>query len=395
MQARSMAADRYFGLDWLRIAAFAILILYHIGMFFVPWGWHVKSAQPVEWVQWPMMAVNPWRLLLLFLISGVVSRSLMAKLAVPARFASVRSSRLLIPLLAGMAVFVAPQPWFELTDRGAYSDSFLHFWLNDYAEFGASRGTPLPTWNHLWFVAYLWAYSMLLAGLSALPPRVRANMQRAFDSLFAGWRLFVLPFGWFFVARVMLFPEFGETHAMVDDPYAHAIYGFAFFFGVGLARSTGVWEVILTHWKRLLLVAAGACAAMFLVHTASGGEDPAHIAKALTRTMLAWCAILGLLGFAQVHLHHDGPARRYLTEAIFPYYIVHQTIIIAAGFLLKRSAAGTGLEFLGILLATVAGCAVTYEIARRINWLRPILGLKRKGKAPAKLPVAGLATNES
>ena len=110
---------------------------------------------------------------------GVVSRALLGKLATPRGFAASRSARLAVPLLAGMVLFVAPQPWFELRDQGAYSEGFLHFWLNDYFEFGGSRGTPLPTWNHLWFVVYLWAYSLVLAGLAALPAAARARTASA------------------------------------------------------------------------------------------------------------------------------------------------------------------------------------------------------------------------
>jgi len=51
-----MNGTRHYGMDWLRIGAFALLIFYHIGMYFVPWGWHVKIAQPRDWVQIPMMA---------------------------------------------------------------------------------------------------------------------------------------------------------------------------------------------------------------------------------------------------------------------------------------------------------------------------------------------------
>lgn len=218
MQATTAISGRQYGLDWLRIGAFTLLILYHIGMFFVPWGWHVKSATPVEWAIWPMMAVNPWRLMLLFVISGVVSRALLAKLASPGGFAASRSARLAVPLLAGMVLFVAPQPWFELRDRGAYEAGFFHFWLHDYFEFGGSRDTPLPTWNHLWFVAYLWAYSLVLAGLAALPGRLRKQLQQGFDALFSGWRLVLLPMVWLALARLVLHPLFGETHALVDDP---------------------------------------------------------------------------------------------------------------------------------------------------------------------------------
>ena len=59
-------AIRHLGMDWLRIGAFALLILYHIGMVFVPWGWHVKSEPTIDWVAIPMLATNGWRLPLLF-----------------------------------------------------------------------------------------------------------------------------------------------------------------------------------------------------------------------------------------------------------------------------------------------------------------------------------------
>lgn len=383
MQAATVMNGRQYGLDWLRIGAFALLIFYHIGMFFVPWGWHVKAAEPVAWAVWPMMAVNPWRLLLLFVISGVVSRALLAKLAAPGAFAASRSVRLLVPLAAGMVLFVAPQPWFELRDRGAYDGGFWHFWLNDYFEFGGSRGTPLPTWNHLWFVAYLWAYTMALAGLAALPTAVRARLQRAFDAVFSGWRLVVLPIVWLACARFVLHPAFGETHALIDDPYAHAIYGFAFCFGVALARSQPAWSTILDNWQRLLGLAALACAALLTVHAASDGTAAWEAARALSRSVLAWSAILGLVGFAQTRLHRDGPLRRYLTEAIFPFYIAHQTIIVAAGFWLKQADVQPELAFGVILLTTLLGCALTYEVARRIGWLRPLVGLKPRTAPPA------------
>jgi glucans biosynthesis protein C len=117
-------------------------------------------------------------------------------------------------------------------------------------------------------------------------------------------------------------------------------------------------------------------AAMFAAHGLSDGTPMWDTARLLARAVLAWTAILGLLGFAQLRLHHDGPVRRYLTEAIFPYYIAHQTIIVAAGFWLKQAGAQPELAFGAILLTTMFGCALTYEIARRVNWLRPLLGLK-------------------
>ena len=71
--------DRHYGLDWLRIGAFGLLIFYHVGMVFVPWDFHVKTSHPAEWVAIPMLATNSWRLMLLFVVSGYASRALLLK----------------------------------------------------------------------------------------------------------------------------------------------------------------------------------------------------------------------------------------------------------------------------------------------------------------------------
>ncbi|MGB2176413.1 MAG: acyltransferase family protein, partial [Hyphomonas sp.] len=68
------AFPRRYDLDWLRIIAFGLLIFYHTGMFYVTWGWHVKSVHVGPDAEWAMMLLNPWRLALLFFISGVALR---------------------------------------------------------------------------------------------------------------------------------------------------------------------------------------------------------------------------------------------------------------------------------------------------------------------------------
>ena len=63
---------RRYDIDALRVFAFGLLILFHVGMFYVAeWGWHVKSNYPVEWLQLPMAFTSQWRMPLLFMISGL------------------------------------------------------------------------------------------------------------------------------------------------------------------------------------------------------------------------------------------------------------------------------------------------------------------------------------
>ncbi len=106
------ARPRHFGMDWLRIGAFALLILNHLGMFFVPWDWHVKTARPMDWVAIPMLATNSWRLVLLFIVSGFASAMIFQRRPAPGKFLRERSARLMIPVLFAAIFIIPPQLWF-------------------------------------------------------------------------------------------------------------------------------------------------------------------------------------------------------------------------------------------------------------------------------------------
>ncbi|KQP23068.1 acyltransferase [Pseudorhodoferax sp. Leaf267] len=145
---------RRYDLDWLRIGAFGLLNGYHVGMLYVPWAFHVKSAYsggPLTTAL--MLALNPWRLSLLFVVSGLATGYMMRTLDRNA-LARRRAWRLGIPLLFSMVVAVVPQVYFEVIDAGRYQGSFLAFWSR-YLRGDQRFRTPIPTWNHLWFVAYL------------------------------------------------------------------------------------------------------------------------------------------------------------------------------------------------------------------------------------------------
>ncbi len=107
--------DRRYDLDWLRIIAFGLLILYHCGMFYVSWDWHVKSRFASDAIEPLMMLTNPWRLTLLFLISGAATRFMADKMSVW-KLTGSRMGRLWPPLLLAMFVIVPPQSYFEIVE---------------------------------------------------------------------------------------------------------------------------------------------------------------------------------------------------------------------------------------------------------------------------------------
>jgi fucose 4-O-acetylase-like acetyltransferase len=128
-------------------------------MYYVTWDWHVKSPHASSAIEPLMMLTSPWRLSLLFLVSGVATAYLFERRSARG-FLGQRSVRLLVPLLFGMAVIVPPQSYLEVVEKLSYAGTYADF-LKLYftAYHGFCRGSDcliLPTWNHLWFVAYLW-----------------------------------------------------------------------------------------------------------------------------------------------------------------------------------------------------------------------------------------------
>ncbi len=375
--------ERHYGMDWLRIGAFGLLIFYHIGMVFVPWGFHVKTAQPMDRVVIPMLATNSWRLLLLFVVSGFASRALLAKGGGVYRFVASRTTRLLLPLLFGIVVIVPVQPWVELVTQHGYTGNFLPFLLHDYFHFGAIAGIVLPTWNHLWFVFYLWAYTLVLAALVALIGQI--SLQAAFDTVFGNVLVWLLPAAWLILVAAWLFPGVAPTNAFFGDWVSHIQYLPGFLFGFALAGSRPTMVAIRRWWQPAAATALLSYLAVAAIEWRWPGSAmpswPYGLIFAGARSLQGWSTIIALVGLADRYLNHDHPWRATLTEAVFPFYLIHQTIIVLVEFLLLPLALSPVVEFGILALATVAGCWIFYLAGREIRWLRPLIGLRRRSSS--------------
>lgn len=386
-------------LDWLRIGAFGLLILFHVGMFYVPWQWEVKSPRVLPWLQVPLDWSTPWRLLLLFVVSGAATRFMSLRLS-PRDLFIKRSLYLLPPLVFALAVVTPPQMYVRAIEQFDYTGSFSAF-LRRYFSFDHSFCRPddclvMPNWNHLWFVAYLWVYTVLLLVALALVPNLFAGIQARGEALLRGSRLLVLPALTLGLAHIALAHFFPETHDITNDWYLHTIYLATFLFGFLFVFSKPLWsDLVKRRW--LALVIGIAC---YATHTAYELHFHGHAIPMAVKLPMSlvfgfeqWSWVVAMMGFARLYLAgRDGSVRRYLTEAIFPYYIVHQFTIVLVGHALARLGLPLPIEAALLLTATVASCALAYEVARRLPLLRPWFGLKRmptQNALPAPLVRAG------
>lgn len=387
-------------LDWIRVGAFFLLILYHVGMFYVPWEWHVKSPHPVEALEPVMLLTNPWRLTLLFLVSGSATRFMADKVSVGA-LTWARIARLLPPLLFAMLVIVPPQSYYQVVEYAAahpgWSGSVDGFWLK-YATASGHWCSPqgcliTPTWNHMWFVAYLLFYTLVLAALLLVWRRLGEHLQVAAERVLSGSGLILWPILFLGLLRATLYVRYGETHALVGDHYVHAVSFSAFLLGFGLAKSEVLRQrLIVARWPALGLAAVAYAAWATFAYIYRGDTPvPPHGLRLVMRFVQptdAWCAIVAILGFGAKHLNRGGPVLRYLTLGVFPFYLVHQTLIVTAAHHLAKLGLPQPLEAVILIVFTFAGCLATYEIVRRIPGVRLLFGLKGQSAAVANRPPA-------
>jgi hypothetical protein len=376
--------QRRYDLDWVRSGAFLLLILYHIGMYYVTWDWHVKSPNASAAIEPLMLLTSPWRLSLLFLVSGVATAYLLERRGWQ-RFFGQRSVRLLVPLVFGMLVIVPPQSFLEVVEKVQYPGSYAEFmglYLTGYQGFCRDGDCLiLPTWNHLWFVAYLWAYTLVLYAAVRAFPAVVPRLHEWVERRFVGLGLLVWPIVYLAAARMLLAVRFPSTHALVDDWYNHAVYAPVFVLGFALAGTRAPWETVeRLRWHALGFAVLG-WAFLCIWHGIYGAGVVPLPSIGLRRiwqlvfSAQIWLAIVAILGFARRHLNQDNAARRYLTAAIFPVYILHQTVIVVAAHALQPVGLDPALEGALLVLVTVAMCFLGYEAIRRVTVLRPLFGL--------------------
>lgn len=381
--------QRHYGMDWLRVGAFVMLIFYHVGFSFTPWGFQTPTRGVVSWAEIPLLGLSAWRLALLFAISGYASAALYARERDTGTFLKSRLMRLGVPLLFGLTVIVPPQPYMGLLNSG-YAHGYGYFLFHDAFSFRRVIHENLPAVMHLWFVIYLLAYTMALSvALMLLPDRWRTALRQGAQKLLAG--PFLLPLGCLATYAVRA-PGDGwtDTHDLFTDLVAHLHYGGMFLFGFLLRGSEPLRQAIARQWRPALVVGLAGYAFVALeawyfpgnVRTPRAWIEPLDFAKSVQ----CWGTVIALFGIADRFWNRDARWRGTLAEAVFPVFIAHQTVMVLVSYWLRDKGLTALPEFL-VLCGTVAGGSWLFYLAgREIGPLRPLIGLKRA--KPSRRPKA-------
>ena len=362
--------ERKHFLDWLRVIAFFLLILFHVGLLYVSWGYNLKSERISTDLEYAMNLLSPWRLALLFFISGVASRFLVARLGAGG-FAKDRLRRLLPVLLLGMLVINPVQVYVEVLDKGVFEDGYLDFWFGPYLRNGYYPYRMTPAWDHLWFLLYLLVYAMALAAV--LSAR-RAAEARAIGPL---W-LVVVPGAWLVASDLLVSEVHPATLGFFYDWANHIRWIGVYFAGAICGSQQGFWDLLRVRRRTLALTSA----ALLIAHLASMALDfgipwDSIVFNALSG-LYGWSVILTLCGYAAEHWNRPSRALSYLNEAILPVYVFHQPVMLVLAYNLFPLRLPVPVEVALLILGTGVGSFLGYEIfARRTRVLRFLFGLRQ------------------
>jgi hypothetical protein len=372
--------ERRYDLDWLRILVFGLLIFYHIGMLYVAnWGFHFKSVYQSETLANFMLIVEPWRMASLWVISGIAIRFILVKVSL-LRYTFVRSLRLLLPLLFGVLVIVPPQLYVEMTANGALDMSYWQFYLAMFTDnniiFVNYQPGIWPHWdvNHLWYLRSLWEYSLAIILLLPL-------LNSSLITNTSNW-LFKQHLG--VMLLILSVPIFIIQITWEQDTNRYPL-GFTFLlYGYLIGWHKSFWQQLKVNVKPLLLTFS-----LFLVTfislyntvwlTLDESTPPwLMIISMLIYSVVRVVGVLIVLALAYKYLNKKSPLLSYFNDAVYPFYILHQTIIIVLAYNLAPMALGPVFEPIVVILLTILLCFIGFEVIRRVDILKPLFGVKIK-----------------
>ena len=190
----------------------------------------------------------------------------------------------------------------------------------------------------------------------------------------------------FLIWGTWLWERFPTTHKLVDDWYNHARYFAVFLIGFGLVRSVRLWDGLGKLRLLSLILALFSYAA--IVFYVRGGEL-SHYWSALAaieapvRGLIwsanSWLWIMAIVGYAQVWLNYPSPGVRYANQAVYCWYILHQTFIVLGVYWLRTyfpdSALGPVMEPIAVAVFTCFGCWLGYTVIKRVPGVRAAFGI--------------------
>ncbi|MDX2169947.1 MAG: acyltransferase family protein [Deltaproteobacteria bacterium] len=402
-----MSPERRYDIDWLRVFATYLLLLFHVGMVFNPAPfYHVRNTD-VSFVFLVVCGfIGLWHMPLFFLLAGWSASSSLA-LRGSGGFLRERFFRLCVPLVAACVLLMPAIKYLELSNgldanySGLYVDPRLQESFRQVIPTGLPVAAPfdqgflefLPsfftdlsrfTWGHLWFVAYLLTFTVLY-----LPLFVRLGAVRQWPGGRVSPLWVYAPIVPLALVQVTMRERWPGLQNLIDDWANFACYSIYLVAGFLLARCTALETAVHREWRRAFAI--GLTATLLLLLAVLQVFSSAALTLALT-AIAGWCFVVAFLGWSHRHLAFQTPALSYLAESAFPVYLLHQAAIVIPGYFLIQLPLGVWSKFVILLLVSSSLTISAYHfLVRPFAVPRFLCGMKGRAQ-PARRRLAAAAT---
>jgi peptidoglycan/LPS O-acetylase OafA/YrhL len=384
--------ERRYDIDGLRVGAMLAVFFFHCARFFDGGGWHLKNSEESLVANIFVGLLDLWIMPLFFLLSGTGSWYAL-KSRTGGQYLLERVKRILIPLYGvGAFVIVVPQLYFEeITNRG-YTGTF---WTLLPRYFANVFTTPpnfddpffFAVWmGHLWFLQFLFLISLLVLPLLLF---LRSERGRPLTGNLAEWCgrwggifLFLIPLAFVRIAVTHFFE--GQEHS-----WAHFLT-FVVFFVIGYiipADERFTEGIKKVGWFCLVLGILGIAGALFILkHYDSGILDEGgksfsliYILFNTTMSIVSWSWVVFIFSLGARYLNRPSRMLAYSNEAVLPFYIFHQTVILSVGWFVIRWDIGMLAKYLIIAVCSFIIVMALYEgLVRHFNVIRFLFGMRSR-----------------
>jgi len=372
--------ERAHDIDWLRVLAVLLLIPYHSAVIFArPYVSYIKQEPNAAFEAFAYF-MNQWHMALLFLLSGVGAwYSLESR--VGRQYLAERIKRLVVPLVFGTFAIVPVQVYFQRLYYHEFSGSIVEFYPRIFAGIYPHGNF---TWGQLWFLAYLFVFSVLLLPVFLHFKTNRGRMWTSRAAAFCNGRLvFLAPAIPFMLAQALLRAKWPGFQNLYNDWANFAFYMTAFLYGYLLFSVSDFRQVVAKRHAVSLALGIVSMGIILGLRQTGNAPSPGYSASWILFMLLhgfsSWCWLVGLLGLGRKYLNFDTPLIQYASEAVLPFYILHHAAIVAAAFFVLKFEAGVMVEFISINILSFILTICFYEfLIRRLDVFRILFGMRAK-----------------